>query len=872
MGPQPPKTALRFLRWFCREDYLEEIEGDLIEMFELQYEQSSRRANRLFFWQVLLHFRPDFIRSFSNHPIIYTSMYQHYFKVAWRNLRRQGRYTLINLSGLTIGMTCFILIALYIQYELSYDRHHEKADRIYRVVQQQEGNTFRGTNKFAVSPEPLAPALRENFPEVEAAATIALESRLLYRGDEFLSSRLLFADKNIFDVFTIPILKGQGAEAMSDPDAILLSADLAEKHFGSEDPIGKTLLLSDEIPVTVRGVFADMPKNQHFRVEGIVAIQNMPYYQEDIGRWSSNNYWTYLALEEGADYRQLERKMSIFDDELEAAYKNLSFITNVDYLLQPLPDIHLHSNINVEIEANSDIRYVYLLGAIGLIILLLASVNYMNLATARSVRRSREVGVRKVMGALRPQLIGQLLGESLLLTIFSFVIAIVLVYLLLPVFSQLLDQAIPFDVVGNGWLLGGLLLAAILIGSLSGLYPAWIVSAVSPVRAFQGKLTGHFRQGLNLRNILIVGQFTAAVVLAVSSVVVYQQLQYIQDKKLGFNREHIAYVPFYNEVVHQNLPTIRQELLDHPRIKKVSVSNSLILNTYNQGVVDEWEGNVEERQFGCYRYFVDEEFLDLYEIPLAAGRNFSTAYPTDSTESYLLNQSAVNAIGWTPETAIGKTFRGGKVIGVVEDFHFQPMDLKIEPLFMKFRHPANQPVQYGNLAVKLETEDLENTLSFILGVFKEAAPRLPFEYRFLDESYDQLYASEQRLGKAFTLFTLLALFIACMGLFGLVSYQIVQRTKEIGIRKVLGASSFKLVQLLSSDFLKLVFVALLLAVPIAWYGMQQWLDNFAYRIEIRWWVFLLVAVPALVISLLTIGVQSMRAALANPVEALKEEG
>jgi putative ABC transport system permease protein len=289
-------------------------------------------------------------------------------------------------------------------------------------------------------------------------------------------------------------------------------------------------------------------------------------------------------------------------------------------------------------------------------------------------------------------------------------------------------------------------------------------------------------------------------------------------------------------------------------------------------VVDEWEGNVEERQFGCYRYFVDEEFLDLYEIQLAAGRNFSTAYPTDSTESYLLNQSAVNAIGWTPETAIGKTFRDGKVIGVVEDFHFQPMDLKIEPLFMKFRHPANQPVRYGNLAVKLETEDLENTLSFVLSVFKEAAPRLPFEYRFLDESYDQLYASEQRLGKAFTLFTLLALFIACMGLFGLVSYQIVQRTKEIGIRKVLGASSFKLVQLLSSDFLKLVFVALLLAVPIAWYGMQQWLDNFAYRIEIRWWVFLVVAIPALVISLLTIGVQSMWAALANPVEALKEEG
>lgn len=869
MGPQPPKTAHRFLRWFCREDYLEEIEGDLIEMFEQQYKQNSRRANRLFFWQVLLHLRPDFIRSFSNHPIIYTSKYKHYFKVAWRNLRRHGRYTLINLSGLTIGMTCFILIALYIQYELSYDQHHEKADRLYRVVQQQEGNTFRGTDMFTVTPEPLAPALKDNFPEVAAAATLAVESSLLYRGDEYFSSRILFADKNIFDVFTIPMLKGQGAKALEEPDAILLSQALAEKYFGSEDPIGKILLLNDERPMTVRGIFADMPKNQHFTAEGIVPIQNMGYYKEDIGRWGSNNYWTYLALEEGADHHQLESKMSIFDDEVEAAYRGAPF--RAEFFLQPVLDIHLHSNLNMEIEANSDIRYVYLLGAIGLIILLLASVNYMNLATARSVRRSREVGIRKVMGAERSQLVGQLMGESVLLTLFSFIVAILLAYILLPGFGRLLDQSIPFDMVGSGWLLSGMILAAILIGSLSGLYPAWIVSAISPVRAFQGKLMGHFRQGLSLRNILIVGQFTAAVVLAVSSVVVYQQLQFIQEKKLGFNREQIAYVPFFSAEVNENLSTIRQELLDHPQIKKVSVSTNLILNTNNQGIIDQWEGNEGERKFGCYRYFVDGEFLDLYEIPLLAGRNFSPAYPTDSTESYLLNRSAVNAIGWTPETAIGKTFRDGKVIGVVEDFHFQPMDLKIEPLYMKFRHPANQPVGYGNLAVKLGSGDLENTLSFVLGVLKDVAPRIPFEYRFLDESFDQLYASEQRLGKAFSIFTLLALFIACMGLFGLVSYQIVQRTKEIGIRKVLGASALRLVQLLSSDFLILVFIALVLAVPVAWYAMQQWLNNFAYRIEIEWWVFLLVAVPALSISLLTVGVQSMRAALANPVECLKDE-
>lgn len=869
MKPQPPKNALRFLRWFCREDYLEEIEGDLIEVFEQQFTSGSGRARRQFTWQVLLHFRPDFIRSFSNHPIIYTSMYQHYLKVAWRNLRRQGRYTLINLSGLTIGMTCFILIALYLQYELSFDRHHERADRIYRVVQQQEGNTFRGTDLFAVSPEPLAPALTDNFPEVEAAATLSVESRLFYRGDDFIASSVLFADKNIFEVFSIPVLKGKGAAALAEPNSILLSRTLADKHFGTADPIGQTLLMNDERPMTVQGIFEDMPDNQHFTAEAIVPIANLGNYSYDIGNWGSNNYWTYLAMAPGTDYREVDAKMSLFDDEIKAAYKGAPF--RARFFLQPMLDIHLHSAINMEIKPNSDIRYVKLLGAIGLIILLLASINYMNLATARSVRRSREVGVRKVMGANRGQLIGQLMGESFLLTAFSFLLAIVLAFTLLPGFNYLLDQSVPFDLVGNGRLLIGLLLVALLIGTFSGFYPALVVSAVAPVRAFQGKLTGYFRNGFTLRNTLIIGQFTAAVVLAISSVVVYQQLQYIQNKKLGFNREQIAYVTFYSPEIDQNLPTIRQELLQHPQIRKASVSTNLILNTSNQGITREWEGNSGERNMPCYRYYVDEDFLDLYEIPLLAGRNFSTAFPTDSTESYILNESAIKTIGWTPEMAIGKTFREGRVIGVVRDFHFQPMDLKIEPLFMKFRSKQNHRSTYGNLAVKLEMNDLENTLTYVLGVFKEFAPRVPFEYQFLDESFNQLYDSEKRLGQAFTLFTLLALFIATLGLFGLVSYQIVQRLKEISIRKVLGASSFSLVELLSKDFIRLMFIALLLAIPLAWYGMRQWLNGFAYRVDIQWWIFLLVGSLALIGSLLTVGLQSLQAARTNPVEALKDE-
>ena len=865
MDVRPPEYALRFLRWFCRADYLEEIEGDLIELFEQQSEQHPTRAKWNFSWQVLRHFRPDFIRTVSNHPIIHTGMYQHYLKVAWRNLVRQGQYTLINLSGLTIGMTCFILIALYIQYEFSYDRQHEKADRIYRVVQQQKGNTFQGTDLFAGSPQPLAPGLMENFPEVEAAATISLEDELLFQQDEFYPARLMYAGKKIFDIFTIPILTGSGAGAMDDPNAVLLCRSLAEKIFGSEDPLGKTLTLRDDRSFSVKGIFEDMSKNRHFTAEAIIPVQSNPYFESDFGMWDNNNYFTYLTLAEGYDYRELENKLNIFDDQVIKAYAGLPF--RPDYFLQPLKDIHLHSRVNFEPEANGDIRYVYLFGAIGLIILLLASVNYMNLATARSARRAREVGVRKVMGAQKGQLVGQLLGESFILTLFSFSASVLLAWYLLPQFNRLLDQAIPFNIVGNPWILGSLLLSGIMIGVLSGLYPALVLSAPSPVVAMKGQWLGQIRQGLTLRNALIVGQFTAAVVLAVSSVLVYQQLQFIRHKKLGFNREHIVYVPIPSEQAGNRTAQIREKLMLRPQIRKVTVSTNLILSTANQGIVDQWEGNDKQNNFYCYRYYVDEHFLDLFEIPLVAGRNLSPEFPTDSTESYLLNQAAVQAIGWTPETALGKSFNGGRVVGVVKDFNFQPMKLGIEPLYLRFRRPD----RYGYMSVKLEMDDLEKTLSYIRSAFMDAEPKAPFEYHFLDDSFEQLYAAEKRLGLVFNIFTFLALFIACIGLFGLVSYQIAQRGKEISIRKVLGASAIRLVELLSMDFLRLVLVALVLAVPIAWYAMHRWLDHFAYRIEIRWWVFLLVAGPSLAVALLTVGIQSYRAALANPVEALKDE-
>ncbi len=876
-SPTPPKFFLRFFRWFCDPDLHSFIEGDLLELYgERARESGKQKADRRFAIDVLKLFRPGIIRSFQfskylqNQP----SMLKNYFKVAWRHLLKHKFYSLINLSGLTIGMSCFILITLYLQYELSYDDHHEKADRIYRVIQRQEGNVFRGTDLFAVNPAPLAPALKEVFPEVEEAITIndpryANETIILAYEDRIFSPRILYADKNIFNVFSIPIVEGTGGMSLEDPNSILLSRSLAKKYFGEEAPIGKSLIFNKEKLLTVRGIFEDVPENQHLKFDFILPLESYPHYQRDKSRWYSNNYRTYLVLREGHDPKVFEEKLLSFGKEIEARYTGNTF--GAKLLLQPARDIHLHSKANFESSATSDIRYIYLFGSIAFIILLLAAINYMNLATARSINRSKEVGMRKVLGARKTQLVSQFLGEAFLLTGISFVLSIALVKALLPFFNNLLGKIIPFSFLGNSWFLIGMFITALLIGGLSGLYPALFLSGVSPIKAIKGRFLNKFGQGNLLRNALIVGQFAAAVVLAISSIIVYQQLHFIQTKKLGYNRDQVVYAPFYFKEINDKYETIRNELLTHPQITEVALSNNLPIDGDNQGIVRNWEGNDEERGFGCYRHYVDYRFLDLYEIELLEGRAFSPLHPIDSTDSYLLNESAVSAIGWTPESAIGKGFRNGHVVGVVKDFHFQPMDLSIEPMFMMLYTAQNTSTKYGNISIKIGMGELDQTLAHIQQTFKQLVPDIPIEHHFLDESFDRLYESEHRLGQAFNIFTLLAIFIASVGLFGLISHSVVQRSKEIGIRKVLGATAGNIVQLLSKDFIKLVIMAVVLATPIAWYLMQKWLQGFAYRISIDWWVFLLTGLVALSIAFLTVSLQSLKAASVNPARTLKQE-
>lgn len=875
--PTPPKFFLRFFRWFCDPELHPYIEGDLMELYnERAKEWNKRKADRRFMIDVLKLFRPGIIRPLqiinpiSTHP----AMLKNYFKVAWRNLLKHKLYSFLNISGLTIGISCFLLIALYLQYELSYDAHHEKADQVYRVIQQQKGNVFRGTDLFSVTPEPLAAALQQNFPEVSVAATVndpryASETVILAYEDKVFSPRILYADENVFKIFTIPIIEGIGGQVLNDPNTILLSQSLARKYFGTESPIGKAMTFNKEKILTVQGVFEDLPENQHLKFDFLIPLKSHPYLESSKGRWNSNNYRTYVVLPQGYDHKLLEQKMTNSNEGMQAA--NARIPKGVRFILQPIRDIHLYSKANFESSANSDIRYIYLFGSIAFIILLLAAINYMNLATARSINRSKEVGMRKVFGAQKAQLITQFLGESFLLTGISFLLSILLVNALLPLFNNLLGHSIPFSTLGNQWFLLSTFLIALLIGGLSGLYPALFLSGVSPIKAIKGSFLKRFGRGNLLRNTLIVGQFAAAVVLAISSIIVYQQLQFIQNKKLGYNREQVVYVPFYFKEILDSYEIIRNELLGNPQIKQVALSNNLPIDGDNQGAVRSWEGNDGQQALFCYRHYVDYHFLDLYEIDLLEGRGFSPSHPMDSSSSYLLNESAVAAIGWTPTTAIGKVFRNGHVIGIVKDFHFQPMDLAIEPMFIMLHSPQNISGNYGNISIKIGVDHTDQTLAHIQQTLKKVAPGLPLEAHFLDDSYDRLYESERRLGQAFNIFTLLAIFIACVGLFGLISHSVVQRSKEIGIRKVLGASEKSIVQLLSKDFIRLVAIAFVLATPVAWYIMQTWLQGFAYRVAINGWIFLLTGLCALSLAFFTVSIQSFKAASANPAETLQVE-
>lgn len=863
----PPAWVDRLLESFCSPHLLEEVQGDLHELFEKWVQKYGvRRAKWLYVLHALKFFRPYSIKRLSfNNPY---AMLKNYFIIAIRNLRKQKLYSFINIGGLAVGLASFLLIMVFVQHELSYDNFYKNADRIHRIVQRQTGNDYLGTDYFAVTPAPLAAVLLDEFSEITNATIVNDQMSLLQLDDQSYWEKGIWADAHFFEVFDFPLLQGNIEIVLAQPYSIVLTSSLAHKIFGEENPLGKTLLFQNEDTYTVTGIMPDLPDNSSLQYEFITTIQSESHFAEQLKqqRWGSNSYYVFFTLAEGINPQQLQTKLALSGIPQKFQTDN-SYPFHDEYYVHALSDLHLQSGINFDIGLKGDKKYIYLFSIIAVLILLLACINYMNLAVARSIKRAREVGLRKVIGAARLQLMFQFLGESILIAFLALLLALALVQVLEPFFSQLVERSITLDFLGNSILLPGLIVLMIAVGIFSGSYPAIFMSRLEPVKVLKGKVDGR-TSNVRVQRLLIIGQYAVSIALVMSSLVIYYQLQYMQQKELGYEKEHVVTVGVRDHSLLQNYDVIRNEWLSNSNILAMTASNSLPTNVGSSTIINDEDGSGKEDDLAIYEWRVNYDFLKVFGIELVAGRTFSPEIASDVEEGYIINETAAHALGWTPEEAIGKQFTHNgteTVIGVVKDFHMHSMHIAIQPLM----------IHYGtswlsNISLKVSPDDLPETITMLEKTVKRFSP-YPFDYKFLDEHFDQLYKADVRLGETFGFFTILALLIASLGLFGLAAFTAEQRTKEIGIRKVLGASVRNIVTLLSTDFLRLVALSFLLATPIAWFAMHQWLQDFAYRIDIQWWMFALAGIMAIVIAGFTISYQSIRAAIADPVDSLRNE-
>ena len=811
-------------------------------------------------------------------------MLRNYLKIAWRNLTRNRAFTAINITGLAIGMATCLLIGLFVLDELSYDRYNEKADRIVRVV-------FRGVmngekmREASVMP-PVAQTLRTDYPEVLEATRLRRRGtvRVTYQNNTFQEETLAYVDANFMQVFTIPLLNGQNAKtALMQPNAVVITSTVAKKYFGAENPIGKLLTVKDSpTPYTITGVIDPLPANAHFHFDLFASMASLPEAKET--SWLQSNFHTYLVLPPGYDYKRLEAKLpQVVEQYMAPQLEKMAGVSlaefrkkgnNIGLFLQPLTSIHLHSDLKPEseLEPGGDIRYVYIFGAIALFMLLLACINFMNLSTASATKRAKEVGIRKVMGSEKGALMSQFLTESTLLTAVSLGLAIGLVWLTLPFLNNLSGKSLILNFVKMPWLLPGLLGFGLVVGVLAGSYPAFFLSSFKPISVLKGSVSAALgRSSIGLRSSLVVFQFFISFLLLVGTTVVYRQLQYIQNARLGYDKEQVLVVEGTG-VLGKNEDVFRRQLLQDSRVANASVSSHLPTGPTNNGLFSVFPDGQNDRLGRFVLYGIDYDYLPTMGMKLVAGRNFSPTFGTDSS-AVLINETAAQTYGWG-KNAVGHTISSPnsegtlstfRVIGVVQDFHFRSLHERISPLAMTLRYNA------GSVVVKAKTSDMAGLLAFVKNQWAAFKSEEPFRYSFLDQSYQASYEAERKTGQILGIFAGLTIFVACLGLFGLATFTAEQRTKEIGVRKVLGASVGSIVALLSKDFLKLVLIAIVIASPIAWYAMNRWLQDFAYKIDIEWWVFALAGLLAVGIALLTVSFQSVKAALMNPVKSLRSE-
>lgn len=794
-------------------------------------------------------------------------MIKNYLRVALRNLWRHKTFSLLNIIGLTVGMTAFFLIFRYVCFELSYDTMHSKADRIYRMVS--DVRTPTGTRHYNTSPVPAAIHMKEELPEVASAVRICLDDNwMVIRGDQvFQQDNVSLVDSTFFDIFDFPLLKGNPHTVLKDPFSVVLSESAAKKFFGSADPMGQSLTLTrDKFHATVRGIMKDLPENTHMKVSMLISIATMSQYIDTAidRRW--DNYWysTYLLLKPGADAARLQSKFPAYLEKMNGAamHRNQTIPT---LLLEPLRHVYLYSTRDGA--KNGNIANVYIFSIIGAFILAIACINFINLTTARSAERAKEVGIRKVIGAGKGMLAAQFIGESVILCVIAYALAIAFTALLLPAFNHIAGKTISTGIFSHPSYLLVLLGISVLIGIAAGVYPALVLSSFQPVIVLKGRFVTGAR-GILLRKALVIVQFTIATGLIIATLVVNKQLSYMRSQDLGFNKDQELILDTRGDSAKL---AFKQEISTLPGVLSTTMSTNVPgTGTFGGDCrIENIRGDMQLTNVRVYQ--VDFDYLRQFRIRVVAGRDFSRDLPTDTTQAMILNETAVRQLGYlSPRQAIGKKFdqfgNTGTIVGVVRDFHFRSLQELIQPLCIRVA-PGNLDL----ICVKVDAHRLPATLDMIERKWKRMLPERPFSYFFLDEFFDKQYRSEDRFGRLFLYFAGLAIFISCLGLMGLASYSTLQRTKEIGVRKVVGASTGSIVLLLSRDFLQLVGWAFLIAAPLSWFFINGWLREFAYRIPVYWWIFAVAGLTAFLIAWLTVSFQAIRAAGANPVKSLRSE-
>lgn len=873
----PPKLPIHFFRWFCHPKLVIHIEGDLLEVYGKRVKEKGKWKADLKFWlDVLLLFRPSIIRPMEGYKNLNSfGMFKNYLTIAGRVMARNKVETAINALGLMLGMVSVFLIMLYVRYETGYDTFYPESQNLYRVAWETDNPQTR-------TPHPMAQAMAHDFPEVQSAVSLTplwgsgltretFSFRNPLNDAQFTEANILAVDTTFFDVFGFSVVRGDARKALKNTNTILLSESAADKYFGNEDPIGKQLLVfPDSVLLQVEAVFKDVPAQAHFHFDFLISyVREKSLEPEDaFYSWADFGHYNYVRLQPGTDIKSLESKLLPWlgkyipnsDEKIRAAQAS-----GITFRLQPVTDIHLKSHLRWELEPNGNMEYVYIMGAVALLTLLIACINFMNLMTAKSTERAKEIGIRKTMGALRQQLSAQFLSESVLMALVSVVLAALVVQGLLPFYREFTGQSVQLNYED---VLLGLGIIGLLVGLASGVYPAWIISKIQPQSILKGKFKTSGR-GVRLRNSLIVFQFAISMILISGAIIIYNQLNFIQQKNLGFSKEAVLVVPIRTDELNEKIETLKTELLTVNGVSAVSASSNMPGGGFNQNTISLIDK--PDNEISCSEMFVDYDFNKTMNLSLADGRFFQQTDTQNNLPHFILNETAARQLN--VENLIGKEINWhaydedrpvrGRVVGIVHDFNFQSLHEPLRPLLLVL-YPA-----YNHLVVKLTTENLNESIADIKQVYNLFETNFAFEFSSLDDQLNKQYALDKQTATMFSGFAGLTILIACFGLFAMAMLTFQQRTKEVSVHKVLGASSINLIVLLMRDFTKLILLAILLAVPIAWWLMDRWFNNFIYQVGIGPEIFVVSGMVLLGLAWITLIYLTLRTTRLNPAETLK---